>query len=154
MIPEQVIWNPRCGSHQGLAGKTSRLIRGRIHLRKPMMSSNNLQPRGGPYIFSEHLFQRRHVHHLLGQRSTRLRGPTGATVPSSSVKRLFRICLLLRKVEQTLHQNEGSFGGQVTCSASSVQMMARRLCGPMLAAERDGYYVAGVVFLTMHISVA
>lgn len=28
------------------------LIRGRIHLRKPKTSSNNLQPRGGPYIFS------------------------------------------------------------------------------------------------------
>ena len=23
MIPELVIWNPRCGSHQGLAGKIS-----------------------------------------------------------------------------------------------------------------------------------
>ncbi|PHR52756.1 MAG: hypothetical protein COA47_17500, partial [Robiginitomaculum sp.] len=32
----------------------------------------------------------------------------------ASVKRLFRICLLLQKVEQTLHQSEGSFGGQVT----------------------------------------
>ncbi|MHA3913427.1 hypothetical protein, partial [Halovulum sp. GXIMD14793] len=31
----------------------------------------------------------------------------------TSVKRLFRIRLLLQKVEQTLHQNEGSFGGQV-----------------------------------------
>ncbi len=34
----------------------------------------------------------------------------------ASVKRLFRICLLLRKVEQTLHQSEGDFGGQVTAS--------------------------------------
>ncbi|MFZ5965373.1 hypothetical protein ACOXXX_20710, partial [Thalassococcus sp. BH17M4-6] len=31
----------------------------------------------------------------------------------ASVKRLFRIRLLLQKVEQTLHHNEGSFGGQV-----------------------------------------
>ncbi|WP_216290052.1 hypothetical protein, partial [Roseobacter denitrificans] len=35
----------------------------------------------------------------------------------ASVKRLFRIRLLLQKVEQTLHQNEGSFGGQVTSDA-------------------------------------
>ncbi|MBL4808163.1 MAG: hypothetical protein JKY31_12895, partial [Rhodobacteraceae bacterium] len=35
----------------------------------------------------------------------------------ASVKRLFRICLLLQKVEQTLHQSEGSFGGQVNPSA-------------------------------------
>ncbi len=31
----------------------------------------------------------------------------------ASVKRLFRIRLLLQKVEQTRHHNEGSFGGQV-----------------------------------------
>ena len=30
------------------------------------------------------------------------------------VKRLFRIRLRLQKVERTLHQNEGSFGGQVS----------------------------------------
>jgi len=29
------------------------------------------------------------------------------------VKRLFRIRLLLQKVEQTLHYNAGDFGGQV-----------------------------------------
>jgi hypothetical protein len=35
----------------------------------------------------------------------------------ASAKRLFRICLLLRKVEHTLHQSEGGFGGQVrSCS--------------------------------------
>lgn len=32
----------------------------------------------------------------------------------ASVKRLFRICLLLQKAEQTQHRNEGGFGGQVT----------------------------------------
>jgi len=32
----------------------------------------------------------------------------------ASVKRLLRIRLLLQKVEQTLHQSEGSFGEQVT----------------------------------------
>ncbi|MHC0055722.1 hypothetical protein, partial [Actibacterium sp. D379-3] len=37
----------------------------------------------------------------------------------ASVKRLFRIRLLLQKVEQTLHQNEGSFGEQVTSSNMS-----------------------------------
>ncbi|MHA3913428.1 hypothetical protein, partial [Halovulum sp. GXIMD14793] len=38
----------------------------------------------------------------------------------TSVKRLFRIRLLLQKVEQTLHQNEGSFGRQVTAFAASL----------------------------------
>ncbi len=32
----------------------------------------------------------------------------------ASVKRLFRIRLLIQKVEQTLHYNAGDFGGQVT----------------------------------------
>lgn len=31
----------------------------------------------------------------------------------SSLKRLFRVRLLLQKVEQTLHQSEGSFGRQI-----------------------------------------
>ena len=35
----------------------------------------------------------------------------------ASVKRLFRIRLLLQKVEQTLHNNAGDFGGQVIDSA-------------------------------------
>ncbi|MHA3916790.1 DNA-packaging protein [Halovulum sp. GXIMD14793] len=42
----------------------------------------------------------------------------------TSVKRLFRIRLLLQKVEQTLHQNEGSFGGQVIGSAGSEEVNA------------------------------
>ncbi|MHA3913524.1 calcium-binding protein, partial [Halovulum sp. GXIMD14793] len=41
----------------------------------------------------------------------------------TSVKRLFRIRLLLQKVEQTLHQNEGSFGGQVTSYAALASTM-------------------------------
>lgn len=52
LIPHQLIWNPRCGSHQGLADKISRLIRGWIHLCKPtryLISS--LQKQGGPYFF-------------------------------------------------------------------------------------------------------
>ena len=40
----------------------------------------------------------------------------------ASVKRLFRICLLLQKVEQTLHQSEGSFGGKVN------SLCGRRRC--------------------------
>ncbi|WP_242500698.1 hypothetical protein, partial [Tropicimonas sp. IMCC6043] len=36
----------------------------------------------------------------------------------ASVKRLFRICLLLRKVEQTLRQREGIFGGQVNTTTA------------------------------------
>jgi len=42
----------------------------------------------------------------------------------ASVKRLFRICLLLRKIEQTLHQNEGSFGGQVRLNVFAVKGVA------------------------------
>ncbi|MHA3916085.1 GSCFA domain-containing protein, partial [Halovulum sp. GXIMD14793] len=42
----------------------------------------------------------------------------------TSVKRLFRIRLLLQKVEQTLHQNEGSFGGQVTLRAVAGELAA------------------------------
>lgn len=34
----------------------------------------------------------------------------------ASVKRLFRIRLLIQKVEQTLHQSEEGFGGQVSAS--------------------------------------
>ncbi len=43
----------------------------------------------------------------------------------ASVKRLFRICLLLQKVEQTLHQNEGSFGRQVTAYERRIERMER-----------------------------
>jgi hypothetical protein len=51
--------------------------------------------------------------------------PSGATVPSSSVKRLFRIRLLL-KVGQTLHQIEGTSGRQVTSKRKSAAVTRPR----------------------------
>ena len=51
----------------------------------------------------------------------------GASVYNYALqKRLFRICLLLHKVEQTLHQNEGSFGEQVMTSPSGLAWMYPR----------------------------
>jgi len=39
------------------------------------------------------------------------------------VKRLFRIRLLLQKVEQTLHYNAGDFGGQVNQNDRSIDIV-------------------------------
>ncbi|MHC0055822.1 LamG-like jellyroll fold domain-containing protein, partial [Actibacterium sp. D379-3] len=48
----------------------------------------------------------------------------------ASVKRLFRIRLLLQKVEQTLHQNEGSFGEQVIRNDGSVVDLVNYVSAP------------------------
>ena len=53
--------------------------------------------------------------------------PFYAAIDSASVKRLFRICLLLQKVEQTLHQSEGRFGGQVNSKNDRLEILSQTL---------------------------
>lgn len=53
----------------------------------------------------------------------------------ASVKRLFRMCLPLRKVEQTLHHDEGSFGRQLKDTLGPSPQIGD--CFPLV--KRGGY---------------
>jgi IS5 family transposase len=68
------------------------------------------------------------VEHVFGAQTNDMGGTMG----------LFRIYLLLRKVEQTLHQSEGGFGGQLNFKTRKFSwVMTRKLSETVLSAKTE-----------------